>query len=162
MRKPMPTVRIQMAVIVIAVCTSILGAPPATWSQTFDQPTTPAQANTLPAIPQGKDNDLKFYDADGRIVKGREAMQRMSQANLVLWLAGNQFFAMDEVIGTFQKQVPGKSVGLITLPPGLLLQAIKAGGWSYAGTDYPGRPDVYASVNLGHLTELKRAGLMDT
>jgi ABC-type molybdate transport system substrate-binding protein len=86
----------------------------------------------------------------------------MQQADLVLWLAGNQFFAMDEVIGTFQKQHAGTSVGLMTLPPGLILEAIKAGGWSYGGKDYPGRPDVYASVNLGHLQELKRAGLMDT
>jgi ABC-type molybdate transport system substrate-binding protein len=50
---------------------------------------------------------------------------------------------------------------LITLPPGLIADAILAGGWRYEGKDYPGRPDVYASVNLGHLQKLRQAGLMD-
>ena len=76
-------------------------------------------------------------------------------------VAGNQFFAMDDVIGAFRKQHPGTSVGLITLPPGLLLQAIKAGGWRYGDKIYGGTPDVYASVNLGHLKQLKASSLMD-
>jgi ABC-type molybdate transport system substrate-binding protein len=32
---------------------------------------------------------------------------------------------------------------------------------SYNGKDYSGTPDVYASVNLGHLKTLKKAGLMN-
>ncbi len=124
--------RIQIAVAVVAF-TPILGGLPAAWSQASDHPTPPSPSKTMPAVPHGKDNDLKLYEPGGRIVKGCEAMQRMSQADLVLWLAGNQFFAMDEVIGSFQRQYPGKGVGLITLPPGRLLQAIKAGGWSYEG-----------------------------
>ena len=56
---------------------------------------------------------------------------------------------MDEVVHTFQKQHPGTKVGLITLPPGLLLQAIKAGGWIYAEKDYRELPDIYASVRFG-------------
>jgi ABC-type molybdate transport system substrate-binding protein len=67
---------------------------------------------------------------------------------------------MDEVIGTFQRGEPGLSVGLITLPPGLVLSAILAGGWSFRGADYAATPDIYASVNLGHLQKLKAAGLM--
>jgi ABC-type molybdate transport system substrate-binding protein len=86
----------------------------------------------------------------------------MHDAQLVLWLAGNQFFAMDDVVHAFQRQHPSTTVGLITLPPGLLLQAIKAGGWTYGGKEYPGLPDIYASVNLGHLKQLKAAGLMDS
>jgi ABC-type molybdate transport system substrate-binding protein len=120
-----------------------------------------ASASGLPAIPPDKDTDLKFYPASGAIVMGRGALERMAQANVIVWVAGNQFFAMDEVIGAFEKQHPGTSVGLITLPPGLLLQAIEAGGWTYGGLDFRGRPDVYASVNLGHLQDLKAAGLMD-
>ncbi|MCM5569777.1 substrate-binding domain-containing protein [Burkholderiaceae bacterium FT117] len=117
----------------------------------------------LATIPPKKDNDLKLYLADGRIVKGAEALGRMQkEADLVLWLAGNQFFAMDDVVAAFQKQAPGAVVGLITLPPGLLLNAIEGGGWVYDGKAYPGRPDVYASVNLGHLQRLKKQGLMDT
>jgi len=113
-------------------------------------------------IPKGKDNDLKLYYADSRIVKGAPAMERMQQdAKVILWLAGNQFFAMDDVVQAFQRKNPGVEVGLITLPPGLILNAIQGGGWTYEGKSYPGLPDVYASVNLGHLKTLKKAGMMD-
>ncbi len=121
-----------------------------------------ASGKTYAAIPANKDDDLKFYAADGLIAKGAQALGRMQRdASLVLWLAGNQFFAMDKVIGAFQAQNPGIAVGLITLPPGLLLDAIVKGGWSYQGSDYPGVPDIYASVSLAHLQKLKSAGLMD-
>ena len=93
---------------------------------------------------------------------GREALEQMPKAGLILWLAGNQFFAMDEVIGAFQKHDPTTSVGLITLPPGLLLQAIKAAGWVYEDKEYRGQPDIYASVNLGHLHQLKASAIMDS
>ena len=69
------------------------------------------------------------------------------KAGLIPWLAGNQFFAMNDVVRAFQKPLPGTSVGLITLPPGLLLQAIKAGGWIYDGKEYLGRP--------GHLCQIR-------
>ena len=122
-----------------------------------------ARAVQSPAIPQGKETDVKFYAAaGGHAVIGRDALEKMPSAGLVLWLAGNQFFAMDDVIGAFQKAYPSTSVGLITLPPGLLLQAIKAGGWTFDGGDYRGVPDVYASVSLGHLKQLKAAGMMDS
>jgi hypothetical protein len=116
----------------------------------------------MPAIPEGKETDIKIYaNGDGTIV-GREALEQMPKAGLNLWLAGNQFFAMDDVIGGFHKLEPRTSVGLITLPPGLLLRAIEAGGWVYEGREYPGRPDVYASVSLGHLQQLKASGIMDS
>ena len=113
-------------------------------------------------IPPKKDSDLKLYYADGRILKGADALARMQQdGKLILWLAGNQFFAMDDVVRAFQAQNRGTDVGLITLPPGLLLAAIQKGGWQYGDKEYPGRPDIYASVNLGHLKTLKQAGLMN-
>jgi ABC-type molybdate transport system substrate-binding protein len=124
----------------------------------------PAQAGPsgeLAVIPPNKDTDLKFYQADGEIQQGALALEHMtSDANLVVWVAGNQFFAMDTVIGAFQKAYPGISVGLITLPPGLILAAIEAGGWRYDGKEYRSVPDVYASVNSAHLQRLKAAGLM--
>src|SRR5712691_12364091 len=114
-------------------------------------------------LPPNHDSDLKFYLGDGRIVKGSEALGRMqAEADVVLWLAGNQFFAMDQVIGAFQKQNPGMKVGLLTLPTGLMLTAIEKGGWIYGGKEFPGTPDVYASVNLAHLKQLKKNRLMDT
>lgn len=115
-----------------------------------------------PEIPKGKETDVKFYAAQGGVVNGREAFEQMPKAGVILWLAGNQFFAMDDVVGAYQKQHPGTAVGLITLPPGLLLQAIKAGGWICGGKEYRGLPDIYASVNLGHLKQLKAAGMMDS
>lgn len=122
-----------------------------------------APLNSTPAIPSGKETDVKFYPPNGgKPVIGRDAFVQMPKAGLVLWLAGNQFFAMDDVVGAYQKQHPDTSVGLITLPPGLLLQAIKAGGWTYADKDYRGVPDIYASVNLGHLKQLKTSGMMDS
>jgi ABC-type molybdate transport system substrate-binding protein len=115
-----------------------------------------------PAIPEGKETDIRLYQANGRaVVVGKEALEQMPEAGLILWLAGNQYFAMDDVVGAFEKQNPAISVGLITLPPGLLLQAIQAGGWIYKDQEYPRRPDIYASVNLGHLRELKASGMMD-
>lgn len=60
------------------------------------------------------------------------------------WLAGNQFFAMDDVVRAFRKHSPGTRVGLITLPPGLLLEAIDKAGVVYGGKQYPGQPEVHA------------------
>ena len=131
-------------------------------SHVFAQAGPPKElATPLATIPPNKDTDLKFYQADGAILKGVGALEHMaSDADLVVWLAGNQFFAMDAVIGAFQRAHPGVSVGLITLPPGLLLSAIQGGGWVYNGKEYRCAPDIYASVNIGHLRQLKAAGLM--
>ena len=121
----------------------------------------PTKAADFAVVPQNKDNDLKLYYSGGRVLRGGEALARMQrQADLILWLAGNQFFAMDDVVRAFQAQNRGMNVGLITLPPGLILSAIEKGGWIYEGKFYPGRPDLYSSVNLGHLKTLKDAGLM--
>jgi len=130
------------------------------------QPAAQPAQNTakMPVIPSGKETDVKYYAAAGagKVVTGGPAFDQMPNAGLILWLAGNQFFAMDDVVGAFQKEHPSTSVGLITLPPGLLLQAIKAGGWIYADKEYRGLPDIYASVNLGHLKQLKAVGMMDS
>jgi hypothetical protein len=126
-------------------------------------PNSMRDAAKMPAIPEGKETDIKLYGANGSgVVMGMEALEQMPKAGLVLWLAGNQFFAMDDVIGSFQKHDRAVSVGLITLPPGLLLQAIKAGGWVYEGKQYRGEPDIYASVNIGHLQQLKASAMMDS
>src|SRR5689334_18255427 len=72
----------------------------------------------MPAIPKGKETDVKFYPINGSsAVIGKDALEDMSKASLVLWLAGNQFFAMDDVVHAYQQEHPGFTVGLITLPP---------------------------------------------
>jgi hypothetical protein len=47
----------------------------------------------MPAIPEGKETDLKLYGANGGgVAIGMEALDQMPKSGLVLWLAGNQFF----------------------------------------------------------------------
>lgn len=142
-------------VLMLGVFTLLKGAPESARAQN-------AIAASFPAVPAGKDNDLKFYAENGSVVTGKAAIELMPKSKLILWLAGNQFFAMDDVIAAFRRKNPHTSVGLITLPPGLLLQAIKAGGWMYDGKEFIGEPDVYGSVNLGHLKELKTSHLMNS
>ena len=123
----------------------------------------PATASAFEIVPPNKDNDLRIFYADGRIVKGTPALEKMnSDANLTMWLAGNQFFAMEDVIHAFQKAHPEVgNVAVITLPPGIIVKAITKGGWSYEGKDYAMLPDIYASVDLAHLKSLKGKGVMD-
>jgi ABC-type molybdate transport system substrate-binding protein len=134
-------------------------------SQTYaaDTPQPAAATSAFEVIPPNKDNDLRIFYTDGKIAKGTPALEKMnSDANLTLWLAGNQFFAMEDVINTFQKANPKVgNIAVITLPPGIILKAINKGGWSYDGKDYAMQPDVYASVNMGHLKTLKAKGAMD-
>ncbi|MBR1222242.1 substrate-binding domain-containing protein [Bradyrhizobium sp. U87765 SZCCT0131] len=146
--------RIALLLAVIVAATPACAEPPAPSSAAA------SAATPLVAIPSHHDTDIKFYAPGSAVSTGLPALAQMSHADLVLWLAGNQFFAMDDVIAAFQKQSPTTTVALLTLPPGLLLQAIKASGVTYDGDSVRIRPDIYASVNLGHLHELKRAGLM--
>ena len=128
-----------------------------------DAPKPAAAASAFEVIPPKKDTDLRIFYADGKIVQGTPALEKMnSDANLTMWLAGNQFFAMEEVIHAFQKAHPEVgNVAVITLPPGVILNAINKGGWNYEGKDYAMQPDIYASVDLGHLKSLKGKGTMD-
>jgi len=128
-----------------------------------DAPKPAAAASAFEPVPPKKDNDLRIFYADGKIVKGTSALEKMnSDANLTMWLAGNQFFAMEDVIHAFQKAHPEVgNVALITLPPGIILKAINAGGWAYEGKNYAMQPDIYASVDLKHLKTLKTKGTMD-
>src|SRR6516165_1834627 len=65
-------------------------------------PNSMRDATKMPAIPEGKESDIKQYGVNGGgVVIGREALEQMPKSDLVLWLAGNQFFAMDDVIGAF-------------------------------------------------------------
>jgi ABC-type molybdate transport system substrate-binding protein len=129
-----------------------------------DAPKPAAAASAFEVVPPKKDNDLRIFYADGKIVKGTPALEKMNaDANLTMWLAGNQFFAMEDVIHAFQKANPGVgNVAVITLPPGVVLKAITKGGWNYEGKDYAMQPDIYGSVELGHLKTLKGKGKMDS
>lgn len=112
------------------------------------------------------DRDLRFFTRDSarhpvEVIQGAPALGRMAAgADLNLWLAGNQFFAMEDVIRAFMKSEPSiRSVGVVTLPPGLIADAILKGGWRYQGKSFRFRPDLYATVDLRHLRKLSSAGL---
>jgi ABC-type molybdate transport system substrate-binding protein len=111
------------------------------------------QAAELVAVPAGHEADLRFFEADGQQLDGTAAFGRMPSANLTVWAAGNQFFAMTRVIHDFQALHPGLTVGLITLPPGMILKAIQAHGWSFGDAKFVGQPDVFATVSVEQLRE---------
>src|SRR5450759_5286502 len=114
-------VRNMMAIAVVSTaifnvgCIGHVDAQPQ--GQSLSAPSTNS-TSTLPVIPTGKDSDIKFYPAQGAALHGQQAFEQMPKAKLILCLAGNQFFAMDDIIGTFQKSNSRTSVGLITLPLG--------------------------------------------
>lgn len=108
----------------------------------------------------GEGHDYRTFHADGKIDYGK--IGDSYTADLVMYLAGNQFMAMEEVIGDFQKKNPDiKTVYVETIPPGQILkgQLLKQG--EINGVKTAQNPDLYASVNLGHLKKLKKKGMMD-
>jgi ABC-type molybdate transport system substrate-binding protein len=78
-----------------------------------------------------------------------------------MYLAGNQFMVMEELIQDFlsrNKQI--NTVYVETIPPGQILkgQILKQG--EINGEKTAQNPDLYASVNLNHLKKLKSKQLM--
>lgn len=108
-----------------------------------------------------ENKDYRTIHADGRVDYGK--IGDSYTADLVLYLAGNQFMVMEELIKDFLgKNGSIKTVYVETIPPGQILkgQILKQG--QINGQDTAMNPDVYASVNLGHLRNLKKKGIMDT
>ncbi|MES2408557.1 MAG: substrate-binding domain-containing protein [Pseudomonadota bacterium] len=116
-------------------------------------------AQKLEQIPANKDEDLRVFYPDGKVVKGEEALELMQKGKtgFNIWLAGNQFFAMEEVIHAFQKQHKDV-VGVITMPPGKVMNAVLHGGWVYKGKEYSMTPDAFGMVDMGSMQKLKEAG----
>ncbi len=100
----------------------------------------------LPIIPSDRGDDLhKLEIADS--------------ADLVLFMAGNQFMAMKEIIFAFQREYPDiDKIYYETLPPGLELKQILSGGAIFRDKRISVYPDVYSSVNLNAMKTLETAG----
>ena len=82
-------------------------------------------------------------------------------ADLVLFVAGNQFMVMEELLEAFQGEYPEvKKIFYETLPPGLELKQILAGGAIFRDEVIEVSPDVYASVSEGAMKKLERQGLI--
>ncbi len=116
--------------------------------------------NTQAAKDAGQGHDYRTFHSNGKIDYGN--IGDSYTADLVMYLAGNQFMVMEDLIGDFQKKHPGiKTIYVETIPPGQILkqQLLKQG--QINGTNTAMNPDLFASVNLGHLKKLKGKGMMD-
>jgi molybdate transport system substrate-binding protein len=99
---------------------------------------------SFPVIPSDREDDLHNLDfADS--------------ADLVLFVAGNQFMVMDELVHVFQEEHPDvRRVFYETLPPGLELKQILAGGALFRDRVIDVVPDVYASVTDKAMERLEK------
>jgi ABC-type molybdate transport system substrate-binding protein/alpha/beta superfamily hydrolase len=103
----------------------------------------------LPVIPADRADDL-------------HNLEIADSADLVLFMAGNQFMAMDELISAFQQQYPDiRNIFYETLPPGLELKQILAGGATFGDEKINVTPDIYTSVNEKGMQLLQNSGVID-
>lgn len=103
----------------------------------------------MPVIPSNRGDDL-------------HNLEYMGNADLVLFVAGNQFMVMEELLDAFKEENPGvKKIFYETLPPGLELKQILAGGAVYRDKVINVTPDVYASVTERAMKKLEERGLIE-
>ncbi|UCF90665.1 MAG: substrate-binding domain-containing protein [Desulfobacterales bacterium] len=106
----------------------------------------PPTAADPPVIPPERADDLHHLEIAG-------------SADLVLFMAGNQFMAMEEIIGRFQAEYPEvEKIFYETLPPGLALKQILAHGAVFRDRILTIFPDIYTSVDQRAMQALARAG----
>jgi ABC-type molybdate transport system substrate-binding protein len=108
----------------------------------------------------GHNNDYRTFNTDGKVDLGKIGDSYTS--DLVMYLAGNQFMVMEELIKDFQKKNPDiKTVYVETIPPGQILknQILKQG--EVNGQKTAQNPDLFASVNQDHLKKLIKMNQMD-
>lgn len=107
----------------------------------------------------GQGHDYRTFHSDGSIAYGK--IGDSYTADLVMYLAGNQFMVMEELIKDFQNRNPDiKSIYVETIPPGQILKGQILNQGQINGENTARNPDLFASVNLDHLKKLKSAGLM--
>ena len=99
-----------------------------------------------PVIPPDRSDDLH----------GLEIAQ---QADLILFMAGNQFMVMREIVSEFKARCPEiKNIFYETLPPGLELKQILAKGAVFQNKAFNIYPDIYSSVNRAAMQLLEKEG----
>ena len=107
------------------------------------------EKSRLPVIPPDREDDLHNLDF-------------VDSADLVLFVAGNQFMVMDELIHVFQEEHGDvRKVFYETLPPGLELKQILSGGAIFRDRIIDVAPDIYASVTENAMKRLEREGLIE-
>ena len=117
-------------------------------------------ANAFAAEDAGHGKDYRTFHAGGETEYG--AVEDSYTADLVMYLAGNQFMVMAELIADFQEKNPDiETVYVETIPPGQILKNQLLAQGEVEGQKTAMNPDIFASVNIGHLKKLKSEGLMD-
>ena len=102
--------------------------------------------NKFPVIPSERADDLNHLEI-------------ADKADLVLFMAGNQFMAMKEIVSVFKKEYPDiEKIFYETLPPGLELKQILAGGAVFRDKIIGVQADIYSSVNEKAMETLEEAG----
>jgi len=100
----------------------------------------------LPVIPADRADDL-------------HNLEIADSADLILFMAGNQFMVMKEIVSVFKKEYPDiQKIFYETLPPGLELKQILSGGALFRGEKVDVHADIYSSVNEKAMETLKEAG----
>jgi len=115
---------------------------------------------TYAAEDAGLGHDYRTFHTNGNIDYGK--ISDSYTAELVMYLAGNQFMVMEDLIKDFQSKHPDiKTIYVETIPPGQIFkkQLLKQGEINGEKTSMT--PDLFASVNINHLKKLKGKGLMN-
>ncbi len=85
------------------------------------------------------------------------------EADLILFMAGNQFMVMPELLQAFKAKYPQyDKIFCETLPPGLEFKQIVEGGALFRGELLTGNPDCFTSVAKSSMEELANLGRIDS
>jgi molybdenum ABC transporter molybdate-binding protein len=89
-------------------------------------------------------------------------LEHKDEADLVLFVAGNQFMVMEELLEAFKEEHPHiEKIFYETLPPGIELRQILEGGAVFGDMVIDVVPDVYASVTKKAMKKLEDAGKIE-
>ncbi|CAE6847270.1 molybdate ABC transporter substrate-binding protein [Paraburkholderia aspalathi] len=146
----------KLALTVLAA--SSFGAQSSTWAAS-------ASDDVFPPWQQGKNNDaldrgLNFTVPQVDVLADFHG--DLSSPKLVLFVGGNYFFAMAPLVEQFEKDNPAYRGRIFweTIPPGLLVKQMKAGGTITVGNmTWTVKPDAYFA-GLGKVKELIADGTL--
>jgi molybdate transport system substrate-binding protein len=103
------------------------------------------ETTSLPVIPDLRRDDLL-------------RLENIQQSQLNLFMAGNQFMVMQELLAAFRQLYPKiRHIYCQTLPPGLQLKQILAGGAIFRCQHIDAAADIYTSVNEKAMEQLADA-----
>jgi ABC-type molybdate transport system substrate-binding protein len=130
-------------------------------TQTATQTESSAKTQTATQTADaGHGKDYRTFHSNGDVEYG--SVDDSYTADLVLYLAGNQFMVMQQLIADFQARNPDiETVYVETIPPGQILKGQLLTQGEIEGQQTAMNPDIFASVNIGHLRKLKGQDLMD-